>query len=262
MRHSPFTAVYDACVLYPAPLRDFLMWLGLSGRFRARWSQAIHEWKRNLLINRPDLTRVQVDRTSDLMDRAIPDGLVEGYEALVAGLTLPDPDDRHVLAAAIRCGASVIVTFNERDFPNDLLAPYGIESQHPDEFVDNLLDLDAAAVVSAAQRQRAQLKHPPIEVDRYLEILLRQGLVQTTRCWRPIAPFSDPPRATDDQESFIRRHFAEGIHRSWKLPDTSLGALWDSIVMDEALKKQLLSQAIVNFTVRPKVERTVLPCTA
>ncbi|EOV8723055.1 TPA: PIN domain-containing protein, partial [Pseudomonas aeruginosa] len=82
---------------------------------------------------------------------------------------------------AIRCGASVIVTFNERDFPNDLLAPYGIESQHPDEFVDNLLDLDAAAVVSAAQRQRAQLKHPPIDVDRYLEILLRQGLVQTTK---------------------------------------------------------------------------------
>ena len=162
MRHSPFTAVYDACVLYPAPLRDFLMWLGLSGRFRARWSQAIHEeWKRNLLINRPDTTLVQVDRTSDLMDRAIPDGLVEGYEALVVGLTLPDPNDRHVLAAAIRCGASVIVTFNERDFPNDLLAPYGIESQHPDEFVDNLLDLDAAAVVSAAQRQRARRQRPP-----------------------------------------------------------------------------------------------------
>lgn len=79
MRHSPFTAVYDACVLYPAPLRDFLMWLGLSGRFRARWSQTIHEeWKRNLLVNRPDLTKEQVDRTSNLMDRAIPDGLVEG----------------------------------------------------------------------------------------------------------------------------------------------------------------------------------------
>ena len=54
MTSSPFTAVYDACVLYPAPLRDFLMWLGLSGRFRARWSAQIHdEWKRNLLINRP-----------------------------------------------------------------------------------------------------------------------------------------------------------------------------------------------------------------
>lgn len=73
MRQSPFTAVYDACVLYPAPLRDFLMWLGLSGRFRARWSTQIHEeWKRNLLINRPDLRPDQVDRTSALMDQAIP----------------------------------------------------------------------------------------------------------------------------------------------------------------------------------------------
>lgn len=182
MRHSPFTAIFDACVLYPAPLRDFLMWLGLSGRFRARWSHDIHEeWKRNLLLNRPDLTQTQVDRTSDLMDRAIPDSLVDGYEALVAGLTLPDPDDRHVLAAAIRCGASVIVTFNQRDFPADVLASYGVESQHPDEFVENLFDLDAAAVVAAAQRQRAQLKNPPIDVDRYLEILRKQGLVQSTK---------------------------------------------------------------------------------
>lgn len=186
MRHSPFTAVFDACVLYPAPLRDFLMWLGLSGRFRARWSRDIHEeWKRNLLLNRPDLTRAQVDRTSDLMDRAIPDGLVDRYEALIAGLTLPDPDDRHVLAAAIRCGASVIVTFNQRDFPADVLVSYGVESQHPDEFVENLFDLDAAAVIAAAQRQRAQLKNPSIEVDRYLEILFRQGLVQTTKALAP-----------------------------------------------------------------------------
>lgn len=182
MRHSPFTAIYDACVLYPAPLRDFLMWLSLSGQFRARWSRTIHEeWKRNLLIKRPDLTWAQVNRTSELMDCAIPDGLVEGYEALIAGLVLPDPDDRHVLAAAIRCGASVIVTFNERDFPQETLAPYGIESQHPDEFVGNLLDLDAAAVVAAAQHQRAQLKNPPMDVDRYLDILFRQGLVHTTK---------------------------------------------------------------------------------
>jgi len=76
MRNSPFTAVYDACVLYPAPLRDFLMWLGLSGRFRARWSAQIHdEWKRNLLINRQDLSVEQIDRTSALMDHAIPDAL-------------------------------------------------------------------------------------------------------------------------------------------------------------------------------------------
>ena len=182
MRQSPFTAVYYACVLYPAPLRDFLMWLGLSGRFRARWSTQIHEeWKRNLLINRPDLRPDQVDRTSALMDQAIPDGLVSDYEALIAGLHLPDPDDRHVLAAAIRCSASVIVTFNEKDFPQAALTPFGIEAQHPDLLIDNLFDLDAAAVVSAAQKQRAQLKSPPLDVDRYLDALLRQGLVQTVK---------------------------------------------------------------------------------
>lgn len=182
MRNSPFTAVYDACVLYPAPLRDFLMWLGLSGRFRARWSAQIHdEWKRNLLKNRQDLTAEQLNRTSDLMDRAIPDALVTGYEPLIAGLTLPDPDDRHVLAAAIRCHASVIVTFNEKDFPAEVLESFGLEAQHPDMFVENLFDLDQAAVVAAAQRQRQQLQNPPMDVERYLEVLLRQGLTQTVK---------------------------------------------------------------------------------
>jgi PIN domain len=182
MRHSNFTAVYDACVLYPAPLRDFLMWLGLSGRFRARWSSQIHdEWKRSLLRDRPDLTVEQLNRTSDLMDQAISDALVSGYEAIAENLRLPDPGDRHVLAAAIRCGASVIVTFNEKDFPSEALEPFGIEAQHPDLFIDNLFDLDPAAVIAASQRQRSQLKNPPMTVDAYLDVLLRQGLAQTTQ---------------------------------------------------------------------------------
>ncbi|MCX4164781.1 MULTISPECIES: PIN domain-containing protein [Paraburkholderia] len=182
MTHSRFTVLYDACVLYPAPLRDLLMWLGLSGRFRARWSPHIHdEWKRNLLANRADLTREQLDRTSDLMDRAIPNAVVFGYEALAVNLRLPDPDDRHVFVAAIRCGASVIVTFNQRDFPGDALAPFGIKAQHPDEFIDKLFDLDPAAVVAAAQQQRAQLRRPPMAVDQYLDVLQRLGLVQTVK---------------------------------------------------------------------------------
>ncbi|KAA0890157.1 putative toxin-antitoxin system toxin component, PIN family [Pusillimonas sp. ANT_WB101] len=186
MRHSSFTAVYDACVLYPAPLPDFLMWLALSGRFRARWSAQIHnEWKRNLLLKRSDLKPEQLDRTSALMDHAIPDALVTGHEPLIAGLMLPDPEDRHVLVAAIRCSASVIVTFNQKDFPNTALAPFGIEAQHPDEFIENLFDLDQAAVISAAQRHRAQLKNPTINIDRYLDVLLRQGLVQTVKVLSP-----------------------------------------------------------------------------
>lgn len=182
MKHSPFTAVFDACVLYPAPLRDFLMWLALSGRFRARWTTLIHdEWVRNLLKNRPDLDAGKLQRTVDYMNTAIPDALVSGHEALIEGLALPDADDRHVLAAAIRCGASVIVTFNERDFPEERLSPYGVEVQHPDEFIDNLFDLDQAAVVAAAQKQRHTLKNPPIDAERYLEILQQQGLVRTVR---------------------------------------------------------------------------------
>ena len=182
MRHSSFTAVYDACVLYPAPLRDFLMWLALSGRFRARWTKEIHcEWKRNLLKNRTDLTMEQLDRTSDLMDRAIPEACVIDYEDLVTGLTLPDRDDRHVLAAAIRCGAGVIVTFNLKDFPDVLLAPFGIEAQHPDEFVENLFHLDPSAVVAAAQRQRQQLKNPVMDIESFLNLLQRQGLSRSVQ---------------------------------------------------------------------------------
>lgn len=182
MKYSKFTAIYDACVLYPAPLRDLLMWLGLSGLFRARWSAQIHEeWKRSLLKNRPDLSAEQLDRTSQLMDEAIPDALVSGHEALIPKLALPDPDDRHVLAAAVRCNADVIVTFNERDFPANTLRPLGIEAKHPDEFIDTLFDLDPPAIVQAAQLQRSSLKSPVLDVDHYLASLLRQGLVRTVR---------------------------------------------------------------------------------
>lgn len=182
MRHSTYTAVYDANVLYPAPLRDFLMRLALTGAYRARWSAQIHdEWKRNLLLNRRDLTSAQLDRTSELMDQAIPDALVTDYESLVAGLELPDVDDRHVLAVAIKCNAATIVTFNLKDFPKAVLDPLGIEALHPDDFIADLWDLDKAAVLEAAQRQRASLKNPTHNVREYLDKLLQQKLPETVK---------------------------------------------------------------------------------
>jgi hypothetical protein len=182
MRHSSFTAFYDANVLYPAPLRDFLMHLALTGAYRARWSALVHEeWKRNLLANRSDITRAQLDRTSALMDKVVPDGLVTGYESIMEGLQLPDVDDRHVLAAAIKCNASIIVTFNLKDFPKDILAQFNIEPLHPDDFITDLWDIDAAAVLEAARRQRASLKAPPHSAREYLARLLLQKLPETVK---------------------------------------------------------------------------------
>ena len=107
MRHSPFTAVYDACVLYPAPLRSFLMYLAVTDLYHARWTNDIHEeWMRNVVKDHADIPREQVERIRDLMNVHVRDCLVSGYESLIGGLSLPDPDDRHVLAAAILCGAA------------------------------------------------------------------------------------------------------------------------------------------------------------
>lgn len=180
MNVSQFTAVFDACVLYPAPLRDLLMHLALTDLFRAKWTDAIHEeWIRSVLENRPDLTCGQLERTRQLMNAHVRDCLVIDYEDLIPMLTLPDPDDRHVLAAAIRSDADVIVTFNLSDYPSETLKKWGIEAQHPDEFINHQLNLAPHIVCVAAKRQRASLKNPPLSVEDFLAGLERQGLART-----------------------------------------------------------------------------------
>jgi predicted nucleic acid-binding protein len=176
----PFIALLDANVLYPAELRSFLMFLAVPGTYRAKWSAEIHEeWISNVLLNRPDLTREKLERTRALMDMHVPDGLVTGYQNLISGLNLPDPADRHVLAAAIRGKASVIITNNLKDFPTSELQTYDIEAQTPDEFIRHLIDLYPAEVWRAAEDHRNNLKNPPAAVEEYLALLGRQGLSET-----------------------------------------------------------------------------------
>lgn len=164
-----FTALYDACVLYPAPVRDVLMHLALADIYHARWTNAIHdEWIRSVLKNRSDLTRAQLERTRDLMNAHARDALIHGFEDLISPLSLPDPDDRHVLAAAIRGRADVIVTYNTKDFPAETAVSYGIEIQHPDEFLIHVFDLAPGAVLEALQRLRQSLKNPPVAIEQYL----------------------------------------------------------------------------------------------
>ena len=175
-----FTVIYDACVLYPAPLRDFLMWLAVTDLFKARWTDDIHdEWIRNVLKNRPDLSLEQLTKTKDFMNAHVRDCLVTGYQGLVSGLSLPDQGDIHVLAAAIRCNADVILTFNLKDLPDNCLATYGIEAQHPDEFVRHLIDLNLEIVCQVAAQHRNSLKKPAKTQNEYLATLFNQGLPQT-----------------------------------------------------------------------------------
>lgn len=178
------TALFDACVLHPAPLRDLLMRLAVTEIFQARWSDAIHEeWIRSVLRQRPELA-VPLRRTRQLMDAHVMDSLVTGYEPLIDTLELPDPSDRHVLAAAIVGGADVLVTMNLRDFPVDRLAPFGIEAQHPDMFIRNLLRQHEATMVAAVARHRAALRNPPKSAEAYLETLLIQDLPETVALLR------------------------------------------------------------------------------
>ena len=179
------TVLYDASVLYPVPLRDLLMRLALIDVFRARWTADIHgEWMRNVLQSRPDLTCAQLERTRALMDADVRDCLVKGYQSMIPRLQLPDPEDRHVLAAAIRAKADGIVTFNLKDFPAEQLARYRITTQHPDVFIANLFARESAKVCEAAAAQRRSLRNPPKTREEFLDILSKQRLPQTVALLR------------------------------------------------------------------------------
>ncbi len=185
---ATFTALYDACVLYPAPLRDLLMHLALTDLFRAKWTEAIHEeWIRSVLKNRPDLKREHLERTKELMNAHVRDCLVTGYEGLLEALILPDSGDRHVLAAAIHSRAEVIVTCNLDDFPAETLNRYDVKAQHPDEFITYLLEESPEVVCAALKRQRESLKNPAKSVEEFLVALERQSLAQTVAQLRHFA---------------------------------------------------------------------------
>jgi len=154
-------AVYDANVLCPGALRDFLLRVAIEDRVHARWSDRIlDEVFRNIAINRPDLDRQRLLRTRQRMCAAVLDCLVSGFDELEPVITLPDADDRHVVAAAIKAGASIIVTFNLRDFPAAEVARHGLVAMHPDLFALELLSRNPTAVLEVIASQAADLKHP------------------------------------------------------------------------------------------------------
>jgi len=178
MNHLPkFTIVLDACVLYPAPIRDVLLSLAAEGLFVVKWSDIIqNEWLRNLLANRPDLKKEQLFQTIKAMNLAFPNANVENFEVFISGVNLRDKDDRHVVACAIRCNADLIVTFNIKDFSTKELAKFGIEIQNPDELISNLIDINPKLVHKAISKMVKRLKNPKKTMDEVLTILEKCGL--------------------------------------------------------------------------------------
>lgn len=174
-----YTAILDANVLYPQLVRDTLLSLAVERLYHARWTTTIHaEWMRNLAQDRPEIA-AKLPQLAERMNASVPDSLVTNYERLIASINLPDPDDRHVVAAAIAGHADAIVTFNTKDFPADVLQPYGIEVQHPDEFVMNQLQLQKIPALSAIKKKRARWTNPARPAQELITAFEKRGLPMT-----------------------------------------------------------------------------------
>lgn len=183
-RSTSYTALLDSSVLFPAFISSLLLWIASTRLFRVKWTEQIHtEWIERRLERYPDLTRAQLERRRQRMDAEFPDSMVTGHEGLIESLSLPDPNDRHVLAAAINCRAHVIVTANLRHFPEAALSQYSIAAQHPDDFILDQIDLhsDSARLVARAIAQhKASLMESRPTWKQYFTFMARESVLPKT----------------------------------------------------------------------------------
>lgn len=177
-----YTAVLDACVLYPVTIANILMELAWQGIYAAKWTKEIdREWVDALMRDRPDLSDEKIRYRLDNMHRAIPDWEIpiSKYKKLIPIIHLPDKNDRHVLAAAIAGHADCIVTKNTKDFPMSAVEEYGIEILHPDDFVLLQITLDSIQSLTVIKHLRARTKNPKLSANEFIESLETVELVRT-----------------------------------------------------------------------------------
>ncbi|OLV17326.1 PIN domain-containing protein [Deinococcus marmoris] len=180
------TAFCDANVLYSALPRDLLIRLALAELCEVRWSDEVQdEWTRNLLAMRPDRAQA-LTRTRALMERALPQARCHGYESLIPGLALPDPDDRHVLAAALHSGADVLLTFNLKDFPPANVPGGELLVTHPDSWLVDVMVQDEELTLTVVQELLAALRSPRLQVADLAEALDRLTLTRTAEIIRTL----------------------------------------------------------------------------
>lgn len=164
---APFKVVLDACVLFPLTLRDTLLRAAQAGFFQMYWTEEILEETRRNLVSKGTVTESQATYLVVTMRDAFPESQVIGYRALVPVMK-NDPKDRHVVAAAVQAGATLIVTSNLRDFQ---ILPAGVEVQSPDDFLCSMFDLEPSAMVTLVQQQAAAMKKPPTSLEQLLKAL-------------------------------------------------------------------------------------------
>ena len=191
-----FVALLDACVMVPIALTDTLLRLAEAELYRPIWSQKILDEARAAILDvHPDEDPGRVDARLRFMNEAFEDACVQNWESLVEGLTLPDDNDRHVLAAAIRGNAGAIITNNVGDFPSEQLDKYGLHAVTPDEFLLDQLDLAPAAVLNAVRQQAADTRRPPLTVDDILDSLSRASVDAFAQEVRKLMPRDDSGQA-------------------------------------------------------------------
>ncbi len=176
-----FAVVLDTCVLFPIVLCDSLLRIAEEGLYRPLWSHTIiDELRRTLGATWPNNARVLDERIDDMVN-AFEDAMVEGLDSVAIRRELPDPNDWHVVAAAIVGHADAIVTRNLKDFPNRIMKDFNLEVIHPDDFLVSQLDLRPRSVVSALDAQQRQLQRPPATMEELLTWLERAGVPKFAR---------------------------------------------------------------------------------
>lgn len=171
---SSFVVLVDACTIFSSPIRDTLFRAAEHDLYRLRLTDEIMEEVRRSLVSERGLKEEAAQRLIDIVKASFPDTFVTQYESLIP--VMPNhKDDRHVLAAAVKCGAQVIVTQNLRHFPSRLLLPFEIEAQTPDDFLVHLFHLDPEMMVRIIIKQAGDLRKPPRTVLELLQGLEKQA---------------------------------------------------------------------------------------
>ncbi len=179
MIHSVrFTAVLDTNVIYPVIIRDLLFWFAHYDLYTPKWSKHIFdEWKS--VLERKDIPADEAERRVQKANEAFPDAMIRNYESLIESLTLQDEKDRHVLAAAIKTNADVIVTNNIKHFPHEYLESFGLVAKTADDFLTDIIDLNNEQAVAAFKEMVLNKKNPELDEFEVLDVLRANGLSDT-----------------------------------------------------------------------------------